>query len=111
MAETPHVQVVADVLNKLKNELCLIEGLQIGPALLSDLSGELIGACEGAEEGGGAVDARHNGLGQAPLLEVMCRDLPDRGVGAASGVGLGAGGERPGGGNQGGEGGEGLTAL
>ena len=113
MAETPHIEVVADVLHKLKNELRLIKGLQVGPALLSDLAGELVGAGEGAEEGGGAVDARHDGLGQAALLKVMCRDLPDWGVGASGGAGLGAGGEGPGAGRQGGAGGGGggLTAL
>ena len=102
MTEAPGVYLRVDVLHQLDHQLGLVEGVQVVPALLPDLPGQLTGGveCGGAEqvwnqesrvesfvelclspeEGGSAVDAGHDGLGQAALLKVVRGDLPDRGV-------------------------------
>ena len=82
MAEALRVDLRVDVLHQLHHQLRLVEGVQVVPALLPDLPGQLGGGVEGggAEEGGGAVDAGDDGLGQAALLKVVRRDLPHRSV-------------------------------
>ena len=82
MAEALRVDLRVDVLHQLHHQLGLVEGVQVVPALLPDLAGELRGGVEGggAEEGGCAVDAGDDGLGQAALLKVVRRDFPHRGV-------------------------------
>ena len=105
MTEAPGVDLRVDVLHQLDHQLGLVEGVQVVPALLPDLPGQLTGGveCGGAEqvqkesrvesfvelclspeEGGSAVDAGHNGLVQSPLLKVVSRDLPHRSVAASA---------------------------
>ena len=92
VTEAPGVDLRVDVLHQLDHQLGLVEGVQVVPALLPDLPGQLTGGveCGGAEqvqkesrvesfvelclspeEGGSAVDAGHDGLVQSPLLKVV----------------------------------------
>ena len=106
VTEAPGVDLRVDVLHQLDHQLGLVEGVQVVPALLPDLPGQLTGdvECGGAEqvwnqesrvesivelslspeEGGSAVDAGHDGLVQSPLLKVVRGDLPHRSVASSA---------------------------
>ena len=79
VAEAPHVQVVADVLHQLQDQLRLVQGHHVCPRLFPDLAGQLDVAAAGRrQERRRPVDGGDEGLEQAALLELVGGDLADR---------------------------------
>ena len=79
VTQAPHVQVVADVLHQLQDQLSLVQRHHVRPGLFPNLSRQLhAGRSWRRQEGGRPIDGGDEGFEQAALFELVGGHLAHR---------------------------------